>query len=111
MGEQVATIHLIADFALKEPVLLNAAVAGLRNLESWDDPELSVPPKIDLGGMDAEMPTGVVKALEEGMAKALSKSNTESSDKIAEAARAALARLEPRVKAGHQLSVPRPSKL
>jgi hypothetical protein len=35
VGEQVATIHLIADFAAKEKLLKNAASAGLRDLTSW----------------------------------------------------------------------------
>ncbi|MEH3068315.1 MAG: hypothetical protein PGN15_09780 [Aeromicrobium erythreum] len=109
VGEQVATIHLIADFAMKEPVLVNAAVAGLRNLASWDDPATAATPKIDLSGMDVEVPENLLRALESGMAKAISKSNSASGDEIAQAARAALKRLEPRMKAGDRLSAPRSS--
>jgi hypothetical protein len=36
LGEQVATVHLIADFAASEPVLRNAALEGLREIASWD---------------------------------------------------------------------------
>lgn len=35
IGEQVATVHLIADFAKDEKVLRNAARAGLTELSSW----------------------------------------------------------------------------
>lgn len=36
LGEQIATIHLIADFAKKDRLLKNAAVEGLRYFSTWD---------------------------------------------------------------------------
>lgn len=35
VGEQIATIHLIADFAAREKVVRNAAREGLQHLTSW----------------------------------------------------------------------------
>lgn len=36
VGEQIATLNLIADFAAKEPVMRNAAVEGLKYFSTWD---------------------------------------------------------------------------
>ena len=36
VGEQIATIHLIADFAASEKLLKNAARNGLQEFASWD---------------------------------------------------------------------------
>lgn len=41
VGEQVATIHLIADFASTDKMLLNAARAGLGDLTGWSGTEES----------------------------------------------------------------------
>lgn len=35
VGEQIATLHLIADFAKDEPLLRHAAVEGLRHFTTW----------------------------------------------------------------------------
>ena len=35
VGEQIATIHLIADFAASESLVRNAAREGLRELATW----------------------------------------------------------------------------
>ena len=36
IGEQVASIHLIADFAASEKLLRNAAREGLKDLLAWE---------------------------------------------------------------------------
>lgn len=111
VGEQVATINLIADFALRERVLINAAVAGLRNIEAWDSVPTHPDPKIDLSGMEEKIPDDYVKSLEAGLKEAV-KSMNKSADstgrqEIASAARAALARIEPKMKSGHAVSLSR----
>jgi hypothetical protein len=37
LGEQIATLNLIADFAVKEPLMRNAAVAGLKHFSTWNE--------------------------------------------------------------------------
>lgn len=39
--EQVAALHLIADFAKKEPLLMNAARAGLEHFATWENADIS----------------------------------------------------------------------
>lgn len=41
VGEQVASIHLIADFAASETVLRNAAREGLEYLRAWDNAKIA----------------------------------------------------------------------
>ncbi len=109
VGEQVATIHLIADFAAKEGVLVNAAIAGLRNIETWDTHLPADPPNIDLSSLQGQEPDDRIQELETALKKILSSSSPQSLEQIAGAARAALARLEPRMRPGHVVHSPRSS--
>lgn len=36
VGEQIATLNLIADFAVKEPMVRHAATEGLKHFTTWD---------------------------------------------------------------------------
>lgn len=107
VGEQVATIHLIADFAAREKVLINAAIAGLRNLETWDRTLPAKPAELDLADLEGKVPDDQLQMLETVLGRATDTDNTDGLQKIASAARAALARLEPRMKPDHLVSVPR----
>ena len=83
LGEQIATVHLIADFAKKEQLVRNAAKEGLRHLTTWasiDDTQQSL-----LSSPPEEMSAEVVARLQR-----LSSGRQE----IASAATEALQRLE-----------------
>lgn len=99
VGEQIATIHLIADFAAEEGVLRQAAAAGLRELASWDQVKVAKQIdtselKLDLIGVD---PGEKAQEFTENLNRALDRAlelDRAGKEKIAEAARIALARLQ-----------------
>ena len=87
IGEQVATIHLIADFAVKEKVVLNAAREGLAHLAEWD-----ASPRVAadlLGAVNEAVPDEQRVAI----AQAEAGRQNDAARQVATAARAALKRL------------------
>ena len=91
VGEQIATIHLIADFAEKEPVLRNAARAGLSDLTTWE--ATSVDAKKALAGLPDTL-TDQQRGAAAAQLAVLLGQNASARKKIASAATAALARLK-----------------
>jgi ABC-type branched-subunit amino acid transport system substrate-binding protein len=94
VGEQIATIHLIADFAKRERLVRNAAKAGLTYFAKWDQPPATT---------SDEALRAVVAALQQNasempeLMKKLKAGVTVISDgqrEVAGAARAALKRLD-----------------
>lgn len=95
-GEQVATVHLIADFAIREKLVREAARAGLGYIAAWSAPVENVSeiaPQL-------EFPDGATEVQRQQaaqIAQAVSRySRGQGHDEIAEAAAAALARLNER---------------
>lgn len=92
VGEQIATVHLIADFAASEKLVRNAAREGLRHITTWEK------------GLDAsveEILPGLVKSMPEDQAmdtavKAVEflKRRSHVQREVAKAAAEALKRLE-----------------
>ncbi|WP_458115151.1 hypothetical protein [Arthrobacter sp. D2-10] len=94
VGEQIATIHLIADFAVKEDVLKNAAREGLREISTWGQAieiphDIAVAAISNVEGLTHEQ---VVEAASKAVVSL--KHRTESYRKLAAAATEALKRLE-----------------
>ncbi|MEU0265754.1 hypothetical protein [Nocardioides sp. NPDC006303] len=91
VGEQVATIHLIADFAASESLLRNAAREGLTDFATWGDGIEAT--RVDLAPLLATLPED--KA-EEAAAQAIAllKRSSSNQRKIADAAKEALKRLQ-----------------
>ncbi|MFD1860715.1 hypothetical protein EHW97_11265 [Aeromicrobium camelliae] len=92
VGEQVATVHLIADFAAEEDMLKNAAREGLKELATWGS------------GLDASIEEILPQLLDSlpddkaaeaaAQAVAILKKSNASQQKIASAASDALRRLQ-----------------
>lgn len=90
LGEQVATVHLIADFAVKEKLVREAARAGLAQLANWGATPASF--EVMLAGLPDSVPSGE----REAVARARAKRSDASINAIATAANDALARLNRR---------------
>jgi hypothetical protein len=90
VGEQVATIHLIADFALREKVVRNAAREGLRYLASWRSSPVTANDL--LASLGDDVPEAQRLAVAEAAAREVNRKN-EASNQIADAASGALKRL------------------
>lgn len=89
VGEQVATVHLIADFASREKVLRNAAREGLLQLSSW--PKDPVTADDVLGTLSADVPEEQRRAVAEAAAREINRRRVGTA-LIAQAAEDALQR-------------------
>ncbi len=90
IGEQVATVHLIADYAVKEDLVRNAAKAGLTELSKWDELDTTTIQEV-LPALIKKLPNTEVA---EATAKVVATFNRRGKEAIAQAARDALKRLD-----------------
>ncbi|WP_205471327.1 hypothetical protein [Nocardioides sp. SYSU D00038] len=91
VGEQVATLHLIADFASKESLVRNAAIEGLRHFTTWGT-GVEVRAEDLVAGLGNSMPEDAAIEAAAQAVELLSR-RTSSQKEIAAAATKALARL------------------
>ena len=89
VGEQIATVHLIADFAAQEKVVRNAAREGLRHLTSWGE---SVAAKDMLASIGSDVPEDQRRTVAEAAAREVNR-RSDAAIQIAKAAKEALERI------------------
>lgn len=90
VGEQIATVHLIADFAVGEKTVRNAAREGLAYLTTWGAEPVTADDV--LASVGSDVPENQRRSVAEAAAREINRKN-QSGALIAKAAKSALARI------------------
>jgi hypothetical protein len=88
LGEQIATVQLIADFARKERLVENAARAGLAELAAWDRPQEIEPNRLRIELAKRVSPADLERVMKEAVG--ITVARTYGEKRIAAAAQKAL---------------------